>query len=236
MRQSNRLVDDLLHRLENAILAGDMRPGERLLATQVAEEYEVSLTTVREALLMLEQKGLVISKPRRGTFVTRISEREAYELCQARALLESFAVSVCAGNISQDVLAQMAAQIDVMRTCQLPRDLPRLIQADLDFHQCLIEQSQSSQLVELWSRLNGRIGALILRSMEEQQLHINSVIALHQQLWDALHSGDLVQAQRAVVRHYLREQIEPQDNAELIAHTLNVVVPAVPVPSAESMR
>ena len=87
-----RLVDDVYRSLEEAILSGRMRPGERIVEAWLSEHLDVSRTTVREALLMLEREGYVVSEPRRGTFVTRLTREEALDLCYNRALLESFAV------------------------------------------------------------------------------------------------------------------------------------------------
>lgn len=218
-----RVVDGVLRSLEEAILSGRMKPGERLIVTQIAEEFGVSQSTVREAFLMLEQRGLVMSKPRRGTFVTRLSEDEAHELCQARALLEAFAITLCGGQIPPESLAQMADCIDAMRECQVPRDLPRLIELDLAFHQQIIAQSQSNQLIEMWSRLNGQIGALIMRGLEAHELNIDGVVALHMELLDALRSGNPLIAQRTVVHHYLDEEMQRQGRAELIQQTSSAV-------------
>src|SRR5829696_8958520 len=76
-----RLVDDVYRSLEEAILSGRMRPGERIVESWLSEHLAVSRTTVREALLMLERAGYVVSEPRRGTFVTRLPREEALDLC-----------------------------------------------------------------------------------------------------------------------------------------------------------
>ena len=89
----HRLVDSVYHSLEDAILSGRICPGERLLESWIAELLQVSRTTVREALLKLEHEDYAVSKPRRGTFVTRLAREDALDLCYSRALIESFAVS-----------------------------------------------------------------------------------------------------------------------------------------------
>src|ERR687887_1142702 len=101
-----RLVDDVYRSLEEAILSGRMRPGERLVESWIAEYLKVSRTTVREALLMLERQGYVVSKPRRGTFVARLAREDALDLCYNRALLESFAVGAGYQRIDDGVLGR----------------------------------------------------------------------------------------------------------------------------------
>ncbi len=218
-----RLIDDLCQLLEDAILSGKMRPGERLLVTQLAEEHEVSQSTIREALLMLERRGLVVSKPRHGTFVTRLSDAEAIELCQARALLETFAVTNGSKRINARVLGHLREAVSAMARCTLPRDLPRLIDLDLTFHQAIIELSGSTKLIDLWSSLNGQIGALMLRGMEQQALDINDVVRLHTLVIDALASGPPAKAQQAIVDHYIRDEAENTHYFLEIPQTVDLV-------------
>jgi DNA-binding GntR family transcriptional regulator len=201
-----RIVDEVYRSLEEAILSGRMRPGERLVETWIADHLEVSRTTVREALLMLERQGYVVSKPRRGTFVTRLAREDALDLCYTRALLESFAIRAGYEHIDSRMFGELAGCIDQMRRCRLPDDVPQLIQIDLTFHRALIEVAQSRRLTEIWSSLNGQIGALVLRSLEAQHANIDDVVAFHQKLLDAILIGDPQIAQQAVIDHYVREE------------------------------
>ena len=90
----SRLVDEVVRRIASTILAGDLRPGDRLTVVPLAQEFGVSQSTMREALLMLGQRGLVSTNPRHGTFVTRLSEQEAVDLCRMRALLEAYTITI----------------------------------------------------------------------------------------------------------------------------------------------
>ncbi len=214
-----RLVDDVRRALEDAILCGDMRPGDRLPVAQIAEEFNVSLTTVREALLMLENQGLVVNRPRQGAFVTRLSGQDAYELCQARALLESFAVTSGLDQIDVGFIARLQTLVEEMRACRLPQDLPILIRIDLAIHEAIIKLADSQRIFELWSGLSGQIGALIMRSMEQQASATSDIVGLHQELVDALATGDMDLARRTIVHHYLRDRSEYGDFADQVIET-----------------
>jgi DNA-binding GntR family transcriptional regulator len=218
-------VDDVYRSLEDAILSGRMRPGARLIETNIAEQLLVSRTTVREALLMLERQGYVVSQPRRGTFVTRLAREDALDLCYNRALLESFAVRTGYSRIDANVISQMRACIDQMRACSLPGDLPQLIQIDLGFHRPLVEASGSRRLFGLWSGLNGQIGALVLRSLEEQQASIDDVVAFHHVLLIAIESGDPQLAQRAVLDHYVRVEERDAVRNEHVSQIIDALTP-----------
>jgi DNA-binding GntR family transcriptional regulator len=221
-----RLVDDVYGSLEEAILSGRMRPGERLVETWIAAHLQVSRTTVREALLMLEHEGYVISEPRRGTFVTRLAREDALDLCYNRALLESFAVRTGYARIDHLVIGRMLAYLDQMRRCHLPDDVPRLIQIDLSFHRPLIEVAESRRLLELWSSLNGQIGALVLRSLEHQHARIDDVVAFHQKLLDAIQSGDAQVAQQGVIDHYVRAEERDAVRTAQMQHLIDALAPA----------
>jgi DNA-binding GntR family transcriptional regulator len=201
-----RLVDDVFRSLEEAILSGRMRPGDRVIETWISEQLEVSRTTVREALLMLERQGYVVSEPRRGTFVTRLSREEALDLCYNRALLESFAVRSGYSRIDEQMIGRMSAILDQMRQCHLPDDVPGLIQLDLSFHRLLVELAGSRRLLDMWSSLNGQIGALFLCGLEHQHASIDDVVAFHLKLLDGIRSGDQQLAQQTIIEHYVREE------------------------------
>ena len=79
--------------------------------------------------------------------------------------------------------------MDEIRGCTLPKDLPQVIRMDLAFHRTIVEWAGSDTLSETWSTLNGRMGALIIRSLELKQLHIEDVVQFHMQVIEALHAG-----------------------------------------------
>ena len=205
--------------LEEAILCGDMRPGDRLPVAQIAEEFNVSLTTVHEALLMLENQGLVVNRPRQGAFCNAFVGPRRYELCQARALLESFAVTCGLDQIDANFIARLQALLEEMRACTLPQDLPNLIRIDLAIHEAIIELADSQRIFELWSGLSGQIGALIMRSTEQQASATSDIVGLHQELIDALTTGDMDLARRTIVHHYLRDRSEYGDFADQVIET-----------------
>jgi DNA-binding GntR family transcriptional regulator len=201
-----RLVDDVARSIEDAILALRMAPGERLVETRLCDELGVSRTTLREALLMLERRGLVRSIPRRGTFVTRLAREEAVDLCRSRALLEAYALSVGYDRLDDEALARLDLILDEMATLNLPDDVPRLIKLDLAFHRVLAEGADAPHLLELWASLDGKMSALILSSIEHHHASIDDIVALHRELLDAVRGGDVATARTAVLDHYIGDE------------------------------
>lgn len=212
----SRLVDEVVRTLSAAILSGELRPGDRLTVIPIAQEFGISQSTTREALLMLEQRGLVKTNPRRGTFVTRLSELEAVELCRMRALVEAYSITVGGAQITDETLAALRQQTAGMSHCVLPKDLPQLIQHDLAFHQTIAALGNSEMLLEVWSSLNGRIGALILRSLEEKMLDVADVVRYHAEVVDALQTRDLETGRRSIIQHYIRGQVNEQAQTDAL--------------------
>jgi DNA-binding GntR family transcriptional regulator len=198
-----RLSDEVAHSIGDAILAGRMSPGERLIETRLCEELGVSRTTLREALLLLQRQGLVRNEPRRGTFVTRLSRRESLDLCRSRALLEAYAVTLGADRLPSADVERMQAVVDAMSACRMPDDMPKLIQLDLELHGLVMDVADSQGLHDLWSSLNGKMSALILSSIEHHGAGMRDIAAFHQVLLDALRTGKPQIARDAIVAHYI---------------------------------
>lgn len=198
-----RLVDDVVEALEDAILAGRIGAGERLVEAWISDELEVSRTTVREAFLKLERSGLVVSKSRQGTFVTRVSSEESEDLRATRALLEAYALGTGFTAIDGAVMKRLEDYVDEMRTCVLPDDVPRLVTLDIAFHGLLISGGTSPLVNEIWASLNGRMSVLFLSAIEFRHTGIDDVAAFHQELLDAVRSGNLDRARETVVTHYM---------------------------------
>jgi DNA-binding GntR family transcriptional regulator len=222
-----RLVDEVGRTLEEEILSGELRPGDRLTVVPLAQRFATSQSTIREALLMLERRGLVNSNPRRGVSVTRLSEQEAVELCRMRALIEAYAVTVGIAWVTDDLLAALAGLIQEMERCELPRSLPRVIQMDLAFHRRIAGLAASETLLEVWANLNGRIGALMMRSVEANQLTAADVVSYHAEVVKALATRNPRACRLAIINHYLPEsERKAADSAALVAAVEALSLPA----------
>lgn len=208
-----RLVDDVATALEDAILAGGLRPGERLVETRLCDELGVSRTTLREAMLTLQRRGLVRSEPRRGTFVHRLSREESLDLRRARSVLEGYAVSAGRHALTEADFAEMQDLLDQMGRCTFPRDTALLIRLDLAFHGVIMRALDSPVIHELWTSLNGRMSALILTSIERRHAASPDLAYFHQVLLDAIRYARTDVAAEAVVVHYIGSS--PDDSESL---------------------
>jgi len=123
--------------LEEAILEGDLKPGERLRAEALAQRFGTSRTPIREALLQLEAQGLVDVEPNRGAVVRSFDRDDLQDLYELRALLEPHAASLAASRISE---------ADIERLAELCEAEDQIV-ANEAFHRIILEAAQSPRLM-----------------------------------------------------------------------------------------
>ncbi len=101
------LRDVVFQTLREAILKGDLRPGERLMELQLAAKLGVSRTPIREAIRMLEQEGLAVTIPRKGAEVARMTEKNMEDVLQIREALDELAVQVACDKMTDQQLENL---------------------------------------------------------------------------------------------------------------------------------
>ena len=106
------LRDVVFNTLRQAILKGELAPGERLMEIQLAEKLGVSRTPIREAIRKLELEGLVLMIPRKGAEVARISENNLRDVLEVRRTLEELAVDLACQRMTEDELEELKKQTD----------------------------------------------------------------------------------------------------------------------------
>src|SRR5690349_23549507 len=122
--------------LEEAILEGDLKPGQRLRAEALAQRFGTSRTPIREALLQLEAQGLVDVEPNRGAVVRAFDRDDLLDLYELRALLEPKAAALAAQRITE-------ADVDRLEDLCEADDL---IVANEAFHRIILEAAGSPRL------------------------------------------------------------------------------------------
>ena len=101
------LRDVVFNTLRQAILKGELAPGERLMEIQLAEKLGVSRTPIREAIRKLELEGLVLMIPRKGAEVAKISEKSLRDVLEVRRSLEELAIELACQRMSEDDMAEL---------------------------------------------------------------------------------------------------------------------------------
>src|SRR5918995_6654389 len=142
--------------LRNVIMSSGIyrsRTDIRLDERQLAQDFGISRTPVREAMAQLEREGFVRSVPRRGIYVVRKTKQEVIELIQAWAALESMAARLITQNASNEEIAKLRAMFATFENGTLHAKLDEYSEANIAFHQTIIRMSGNSVLISLAENL-----------------------------------------------------------------------------------
>ncbi|HUF84881.1 MAG TPA: GntR family transcriptional regulator [Acidimicrobiia bacterium] len=177
-------------RLTEAILTGELAPGERLVAATLAKRWSVSATPLREAFQRLAAQGLVETAPQRGARVAPASARDAEEIYELRLLLEPRALRDSLEHSDEAHRTEIDAAYE--RFVNPPRgtDLLAVVDAHREFHATLLARCRSRWLLRFVEQLAEHSQRYQLMSLGQRDGH-HDVEAEHQSLRDAVVAGDV---------------------------------------------
>lgn len=185
--------------LRNAIIVGDLSPGERLNEVKLSEEMGVSRTPLREAIRALAVEGWVEHSPHRSTYVAEFHPPEIAELLRVRRILELGALELIMERPDHTAVAERLAEVGVKASQALTnRAFP--LDPNSDFHLILLRESQNKTLSELGQTVHAKIRAVRFRS-GTQETRRDIAIAEHEQIINAISCGDQNAALGALKQH-----------------------------------
>lgn len=155
------LVSQVSDRLTEAIVAGHLRPGQRLVEAEVARQMGISRAPVREAARRLEQRGLLVANPRRGFFVRQLTLNEIDDIYGLRICLERYAATLASERAGPEDIARLRGQLEQMRKLVEAGAAAAQIEEDLRFHLMICEISGNRKLLRLFSDLAGEVRMII---------------------------------------------------------------------------
>jgi len=226
--QSERLYEQIVSQIEQRIEAGDLKVGDQLPSErELAEQFAVSRTAVREAVKALRQKGLVEIRPGRGTFITngttdtirnslgmfmKFGMKNAFmNLVEVREILEPEIAALAATRITEEYIAVMRNAVEIMDTALDNVDI--FVEADLDFHLALAEGTQNpfipilmDSIIDLLREQRKRIG-FTTGGLQRGQVH-------HKKILDAVTRLDPQDARQAMQDHL--QQVREDSKASAV--------------------
>lgn len=193
------MSDQIRQILEQRIVSGTLKPGDRLLELEIAREFNTSQTPVREALERLHTQRLVESVPYRGTYVRAISSREMQEAYAVRGVLEQLAAELAASLLHGDVSELRAIQQD-LHAAAVRGDIMAYAEHNERFHRTIVEQSQNQMLLEAWRNLGFEMRVRILMTKHADP-DLVARAAEHDPVVDALEQQDGITAGQFLREH-----------------------------------
>lgn len=196
------LREAVITAIEDALLSGELRPGERLIEATLAQQAGISRGPVREAVRQLAGEGVLVTYPSHGTFVTRWTPQAVEEAYSLRAVLERLAIERATARISSGDVAQLQATVASMAESGARDDVRGLVRLDVRFHEQLYVLSQHALLQRTLSQLRRQMYALM--GMDEGFcIHRHEIAADHDAIVQVLGAGDGAAAAELIGRHIL---------------------------------
>jgi DNA-binding GntR family transcriptional regulator len=201
--------------LRQEIIAGSLRPGDRLVERELAERFGVSRVPVREAIRALVAEGFVHFETPRRTVVRRLTPNDVKELFELREALEVYAAGLAASRATRQDLAEVQELLDRAAAATEAGDAELITDLNSRLHDRIVAMAGNSLLTEALEPVAGRLRWMTRRNEEWPQLLVE-----HRELYEAIASGDPDRARahalthvrtnyRSTVRHLFEEEEAP---------------------------
>ncbi|HWF73664.1 MAG TPA: GntR family transcriptional regulator [Solirubrobacteraceae bacterium] len=206
-RPAASLTESIAGLLRERILAGQFRPGEKLVEAEIARQLEISRGPVREALAQLRAEGLVIERPRRGSFVAELTLDDVREIYELRAALESRAARLLIEREDRGAFAELEAIVEAMTAATRIDDREAFAELDGRFHAELCRLSGNRRLHQAFVQQSGLLNTFVRMEIKTQYRTLAGILDEHVELFADLSSGHGLRAQEGCERH-MREALE----------------------------
>lgn len=186
------------------ILAGELAPGDRLIEERLTEELEISRPPLREALRLLENEGIIDRLPRRGTFVTTLTDQDVHEILTIRSALERLAFETGIPVVDDSRLVPARQALDEMQRCATVQDRGNLVLAGYAFHSALIRIAGNTRLEGIYASVQQQILLCMSRNLITRERFFEDLeehVARHRHLLETVAAGDVTAALEELAVH-----------------------------------
>jgi DNA-binding GntR family transcriptional regulator len=202
------LSDRVKQYIVEAVLSGELKPGDRIVENSMAHLLGVSQAPVREAIRDLVLLGFLKTEPYKGTSVRSFTPEELWETYTVRAALESLAMRLAATRLTKENIDTLQQILDAMMEAARRQDRDRVVQLDNVFHEAILKFSRNQTLHQLWKSLQYGIWSIV--TYRKLTLEPEYLAARHGELLEALKSGDPERASHAM-QHHIEDMGKPPE-------------------------
>lgn len=194
------LRDVVFNTLRQAILRGELSPGERLLEIHLANKLGVSRTPIREAIRKLELEGLVIMIPRKGAVVAEITEKSLRDVLEVRRALEALAVRLACEKIQPEEIEELKEAAKEFEKALKTGDVTVYAEADVCFHDIIYRTTDNQRLIQLLYNLREQMYRYRVEYLKREESH-PVLLPEHQYIIEMIEKRDAERAEKAVCAH-----------------------------------
>jgi DNA-binding GntR family transcriptional regulator len=187
--------------IRDAIIKGHLEPGSRILEVELSKQFGVSRGPIREAIRILEQEGLVISHPYRETVVVHIPESEILDiLVPTRRNFEMYAAQNASTILSEDDFANLDIIVSEMKEASDQKNLDRISELDLNFHEFIVKRCVSQAMFRIWSGISGQLHSRFL-VQGYNHVSLQGVVDEHVELLRLIRKGSKEEIAQHLQKH-----------------------------------
>ena len=194
------LRDVVFNTLREAILKGELKPGERLMELQLAAKLGVSRTPIREAIRMLEQEGLAVTIPRKGAEVAKMTEKDMEDVLQIREALDELAAKIACEQISEEQLEELVATMHEFEESTKTDNVKKIAEADVKFHDIIYQSTGNPKLVNMVNNLREQMYRYRVEYLKREEAH-PQLIAEHAEIIEYISKGEKKAATDVMCKH-----------------------------------
>lgn len=205
------LRDVVFNTLRQAILKGELAPGERLMEIQLADRLGVSRTPIREAIRKLELEGLVLMIPRKGAEVAKISEKSLRDVLEIRRSLEELAIELACQRMTDEDIQELELAQENFRTAIQTGDAMTMAETDEHYHDIIYNGTGNTRLVQIINNLREQMYRYRLEYIKDSDKR-QILVVEHDQILEAVRSRHVAQAKTAVREHIDNQEITVSKN------------------------
>ena len=199
------LRDVVFNTLREAILKGELEPGERLMEIALAQKLGVSRTPIREAIRKLELEGLVVMAPRKGAEVAEITLKDLRDVLEVRKNLEELAVELaCKKATEADIEEMKAAHEEFIKTIS-QKDLTVIAEADVKFHDVIYKITGNKRLIQILNNLREQMYRYRLEYIKDEKKRM-IVTDEHLQIIEAIEGKNVDSAKNYIQVHIINQE------------------------------
>lgn len=194
------LRDVVFNTLRQAILRGELKPGERLMEIRLANKLGVSRTPIREAIRKLELEGLVLMIPRKGAEVAEIKEKSLRDVLEVRKALEELSVRLACERMTEDMLEELEAAAEIFKKALKSEDVTEIAQADVQFHDVIYKAADNQKLTQLLSNLREQMYRYRVEYLKNPEVY-ERLVREHEEVIRHIRKHEKEEAVKIVCEH-----------------------------------
>lgn len=194
------LRDVVFNTLRQAILTGELKPGERLMEIHLANKLGVSRTPIREAIRKLELEGLVTMIPRRGAEVAQITEKSMMDVLEVRRTMDALCAELACERISEEAKGSLGSACEAFEEAVEGGNIKVIAKADVAFHDIIVQATGNLRLVQLINNLSEQMYRYRFEYLKDTSCH-RSLIEEHRMIYESILKKDTKAASEAAKLH-----------------------------------